>query len=96
MFEIRDVFDDNIDVFVELEYGIWYMNKENINFMPAAPPSIIVRSLAEENIRNAVENYAEENALWLKSIYLAGGDGSNFDIHQINQKLKEIQDHKDE
>ena len=51
--KIPDLFNDNIDVFVETEDGmhftmtictpmfyLHYMEKENLNFIPASPPDI--------------------------------------------------------
>jgi len=83
--EIIDIENDNIDICVMLEDSteytvvvatpknlIWYMNKENKGFIEASPPDIIVSSLTEENIWNAVKTYAEDDAYWLKLYFLAG------------------------
>ncbi len=99
--EIEDVENGNIDVFVQLEDGmtytlvistpknlLWYMDKENLNFIPASPPDIIVRSLTERNIRDALENYSKGNAFWLKLYYLAGIDPDSFGIDQIDNALQ--------
>ena len=59
--KIPDLFNDNIDVFVETEDGmhftmtictpmfyLHYMEKENLNFIPASPPDIIVKELTKK------------------------------------------------
>lgn len=99
--EIPDIENDNIDISIMLENNIeytlvvttpqnliWYMNKENKQFIEAAPPDIIVKSLTEENIYRAVETYAEGNAYWLKLYFLAGYWNDVFS----NKKLDNIID----
>ncbi|MNW56000.1 hypothetical protein D3C74_336980 [compost metagenome] len=101
--QIADIEDDNIDVFIELEDGtnisvavctpknlISYMTKENINFIPASPPDIIVKSLTEETIEQAIENYAQEDAFWLKLFFVAGVDKTVIDLDRIDLCLKEM------
>jgi predicted phosphodiesterase len=95
--ELNDVENDNIDVFVELEDGssctvvvstpknyYQYMEREGVDYYCGAP-DIIVKRLTEENIRNAINKYASDNAYWLKFYHVAG----NIDIDKINEILKE-------
>ncbi|WP_106766558.1 hypothetical protein [Paenibacillus faecalis] len=95
--------NDNIDVFVELEDGshitvvvstplnlLEQMNKDNINYTPAPQPEIIVRSLTEENITKAIEDYAREDAFWLKLLYAASVDKDAIDMDRIQSHLIEI------
>lgn len=83
--KVENIKDDNIDVFVELDDGFTYtlvvgtpknletlMEKENIEYLPAMPPMIIVKELTEENIRKALDTFLDNNAYWLKLYYLAG------------------------
>jgi hypothetical protein len=69
--KISDVLDDNIDVFVTLEDGVTYsvvvftphnfiscMDNNDWDFFGPFPPPIIVRSLTQENIENAILAYA--------------------------------------
>jgi|GEM_PF-503357 len=101
--KVSDVLDDNIDVFVTLEDGVTYsvvvftpknfiscMDNNGLDYLPPSPPPIIVRSLTQENIENAILAYAEDNAFWLKVIYLAGGGLSNFNIEEINKAVRNI------
>lgn len=103
--EIKDIENDNIDVSIELEDGIvytvvvstpknliWYMEKENKNYIEASPPDIIVRTLTEENIREAVESYAEGDGYWLKLYYLAGVKEGVFETKNLNKLVKYVQE----
>ncbi|WP_028592979.1 hypothetical protein [Paenibacillus assamensis] len=107
--ELEDIFNDDIDVFVKLEDGISYsvvvttplnimekMDAEEIEYIPASFPKIIVKSLTEENIYNAVETYAEENAFWLKLLYITGGGATSMDIEYIDKLLEEIEKSNEE
>ena len=82
--KIKDIRNDNIDVFVELEDGTeyvvvvstpqnfnWYMDKESIDFF-CGVPSIIVRELTKETIEEAIHAYASDEAYWLKYYHLSG------------------------
>lgn len=77
--KIADIDNHNVDVFIELEDGTHitvvvstpdnlrsYMDKENLNFIPATQPDIIVKSLTEDNIKQAIDNYAEGDTFWVK------------------------------
>jgi len=94
--KINDIENDNLDVFVELEDGFtyvvvvstpknfyWYMEKENKNHYCGAP-DIIVKKLTEEIITEAIEEYAKDDAYWLKCYYLPGV----IDIDTLNHFIK--------
>lgn len=100
---IEEIENDNIDVFVELEDGMsytlvistpknyyWYMDKEGLNYIPPSPPDIIVRSLTEENIRKAIEAFAENDAYWMKLYYLSGEKDGVFNVKNMDKMLEEI------
>jgi len=76
--KIKDITNDNIDVFVELENGhtytltistpqnyYWYMEKEGLDYIPASPPDIIVKELKEDIIEKALKNFCEDDAYFL-------------------------------
>lgn len=97
--KIQNIKDDNIDIFVELDDGFTYtlvactpknletlMKRENIEYLPAMPPMIIVQELTEENIRKALDTYLDNNAYWLKLYYLAG----ELDIELIENRLSRV------
>ncbi|MFY0521530.1 hypothetical protein ACOMCU_27510 [Lysinibacillus sp. UGB7] len=84
LLQVKNIKDDNIDIFVELDDGFTYtlvvctpknletlMERENIAYLPAMPPMIIVKEITKENIRKALDIYLDNNAYWLK-YYLAG------------------------
>ena len=82
---IKDIYDDNIDVFVDLENGRNYtvivgtyknilslLNQENSNFLPPGEPIIRVRKLTMEVIEEAIEAYAKHrDGYWLKLYHFA-------------------------
>ncbi|RTE10628.1 hypothetical protein [Paenibacillus whitsoniae] len=107
--KIVDIENDNIDIFVELEDGmtytlvvstpknqLWYMEKEGINYIPPRPPDIIVKSITEENIQNAVASFAAGNAYWLKVYYLSGTREAIFDIRGLDQMIETIKKENEE
>ena len=82
--EIKDVTNDNIDVGVENETGYTYivtvgtpqdlleeMKKEKTNFIGPYTPMIIVKSLTEEIIMEAIQAHAEGEGFWLKLQHFA-------------------------
>ena len=97
---IRDRYNDNLDVFVELEDGseycvivgtpkniLYLMDKDGMNFSEAGIPFIIVRKLTFNIIKEAIESYAEGNAKWLKLYHFAA------DIpNEVYHKLREEQE----
>ncbi|MNI28352.1 hypothetical protein D3C73_821260 [compost metagenome] len=100
---IVDIQNDNIDVFIELEDGtnitivvstplnlLQQMNNENVNFILAPQADIIVRSLMHENIQQAIEEYANGDAFWLKLLYVASVDRSAVVMNGINRSLEKI------
>ncbi|MBB6215036.1 hypothetical protein HNQ80_001125 [Anaerosolibacter carboniphilus] len=102
---VTDIENDNIDVCVELENGfsmtlvvttpknlLWYMNKENREYIEAGSVDIIVKSLTEDNIRMAIETYTENNAYWLKLYYVAGLGEGIFPIEQLDKIIQESLD----
>lgn len=107
--EINDVENDNVDVFVTLEDGMTYtvvaitpknlaeyMNKENLNFIPASSQNIIVNKLTEEIIREALENYVQDDALWLKLIFLSSDIKDYINQISLNEKLRAIKKSNEE
>ncbi|MEK3672079.1 MULTISPECIES: hypothetical protein [unclassified Paenibacillus] len=106
---IENIENDNIDVFVELEDDVtytmvvatpqnyyWYMDKEGLDYVPPSPPDIIVRSLTEDNIRKAIEAFAEDDAYWMKLYFLSGKRTGAFDMDRMNKMLAEIKGINDE
>ncbi len=100
--ELHDIHNDNVDVIVKTDDGMtytfvvttpsnyyWYMDKEGIDYIPASPPKIVVRSLTDENIRKAVASYIVDNGYWLKLYFLAGDRNGAFDIELMNAMIEE-------
>jgi hypothetical protein len=83
--DVEDIYNDNIDVFVDLENGRSYtvivgtyqnvlslLNQENSNFLPPGEPMIMVRKLTMEVIEEAIQAYAtHREAYWLKLYHFA-------------------------
>jgi hypothetical protein len=101
--EIEDVENGNVDVFVKLEDGMtytvvvntpknlaWYMNNENINFIPASSQNIIVKKLTEDIIKEALEDYVRDEALWLKLAFLSLDIKNLINQDFVNEKLAYI------
>lgn len=99
LLQVKNIKDDNIDIFVELDDGFTYtlvvctpknletlMKRENIEYLPAMPPMIIVQEITEENIRKALDTYLDNNAYWLKLYYLAG----EFDMEILENTLSRV------
>ena len=89
--DVKDIFDDNVDVAVKLDDGHEYivvvatqknlltlMNNEKSDFLSPGDPMIIVRKLTKEVIEDAIQVYAENNRYYLK-FYAA-----HFDIKTLN------------
>ena len=89
--DVKDIFDDNVDVAVKLDDGHEYvvvvatqqnlltlMNNEKSDFLSPGDPMIIVRKLTKEVVEDAIQVYAEDNGYYLK-FYAA-----NFDIKTLN------------
>ena len=104
--QVKDIYNDNIDVFIELDDGFcynmlvvtpqnlsWLMEKEGMNYLPAGVPYIVVKSLTKESIRSAIENYLEDDGYWLKLYQLAAERFGLFSIKEMDKmllKLKEV------
>lgn len=101
--KVKDIYNDNIDVFVELEDGEtytfvvttpsnlnWYMENNNQEFIEAGAHDIIVKSLTEENIYEAIKTYAQGDGYWMKLLYLSGLGKGVFDIHKLNELVKKM------
>ena len=100
---VKDIENGNIDVFVELEDGItytvvvstppnliWYMDKEEMDYITPSPPLVMVRTLTEDNIRKALESFAEKDAYWLKLYHLAGKRDGIFDVKEMDRVIGEM------
>ncbi|MFE3577293.1 hypothetical protein [Lysinibacillus sp. NPDC059133] len=108
--EVKNIKDDNIDIFVELDDGFTYtlivctpknletlMKRENIEYLPAMPPMIIVQEITEENIRKTLDTYLDNNAYWLKLYYLAGELDMEIlenTLSRVKSEIEEILDFK--
>lgn len=103
--KISDIFNDNIDVFVEMEDGKNYtltvctpeyyiskMKKEKLNFVPAGCPDIIVNKLTDDVIKEALENFCEYDGYWIKLYYLAGINENIFSIESMNKMLDKMEE----
>lgn len=76
--------NDNIDVFVMLEnqksYCItvatvdWISERVGDRYMPCGAPDLIVKELDCKLIEEAVSEYAEGNAYWLRVFSMSHGD----------------------
>ena len=89
--DVKDIFDDNVDVAVKLDDGHEYivvvatqknlltlMNNEKSDFLSPGDPMIIVRKLTKEVVEDAIQAYAEDDGYYLK-FYAA-----NLDIKTLN------------
>ena len=101
--KIPDLFNDNIDVFVETEDGmlftmtictpmfyLHYMEKENLNFVPASPPDIIVKELTQNNIKEALESFCEDEGYWMKLYFLSGASEGIFSKDKLDEMIQNI------
>lgn len=101
--KIPDLFNDNIDVFVETENGLHftmtictplfylnYMEKENLNFIPASPPDIIVKSLTQDIIKKALESFCDDDGYWMKLYFLSGIRDGAFSEKNLNEMLQKL------
>ena len=76
--------NDNIDIFVMLENGKkycvtvatvdWIQGYIGTGYMPSGAPDIIVRELRHQLIEEAVNEYAEGDAYWLRVFSMSYGD----------------------
>ena len=90
--ETPNIFDSNLDVFVELENGKSYtvvvgtldnvltlMDNAKSDFLELGDPIIIVRKMTKETIEDAIQSYAEDKAYYLK-FYAASLDVKTLDV----------------
>lgn len=106
---IRNIENDNIDVFIELDDGFhynmlvvtpqnlsWLMEKDGVGYIPAGVPFIVVKSLTEENIRDVVENYLKNDGYWLKLYQLAGERFGLFSTKEMDKMLLKLKEENEE
>ena len=90
--DVKDIFDDNMDVSVNLENGKNYvvvvgtpknllrlMENEKSDFLSPGDPIIIVKKMTKEVVEEAIRAYAEDSAYFLK-FYSAELDTKTLDI----------------
>ena len=90
--DVKDIFDDNMDVSVKLENGRNYvlvvgtpknllrlMENEKSDFLSPGDPIVIVKKMTKEVIEQAIRAYAEDDAYCLK-FYSAELDTKTLDI----------------
>lgn len=107
--KIKNLEDDSIDVFVELDDKNLYvlvvttpsnyysrMEKSKINFIKPGPPDIIVRSLKKEIIEEAIYAFLQDDAYWLKLYFLCGEKRAAFGSKFMDALLDEIKIENDE
>ena len=88
-YDLKDIENDNIDVFVETDDGYMYtlslatptyikfrMDEEKLDYYGPGYPFIFVRKLTPEIIEQAVKAFAEDGGYWLKVYHFAGWDGA--------------------
>jgi hypothetical protein len=77
--DIDDIFDDNMDVSVNLENGLNYvvvvgtpknllrlMENEKSNFLSPGDPIVVVKKMTKEVVEEAIQAYADDDAHYLK------------------------------
>ncbi len=108
--EVKDIYNDNMDIFVELDDGMtyiftvatpqnyyWYMDKEGIDYMDPGIPYVIVRSLTEENIRKVIETYLNEcDGYWFKFYAMAGINEYAFSSESLDKMIEKIRQERKE
>ena len=90
--DVEDIFDDNIDVSVNLENGRNYvlvvgtpknllrlMENEKSDFLSPGDPIVIVKKITKEVIEEIIQAYAEDDAYCLK-FYSAELDTKTLDV----------------
>lgn len=75
---------DNIDVFIKLENGNrycvtvatieWVRNCVGMKYLPSGAPNIVVKELKKQIIEEAINEYAEDDAYWLRVFSMSYGD----------------------
>ncbi len=77
--KINNIYNDKIDIFVDIgdgknyalkvctpQFYYSYMEKENLDFIPASPPNIIVEVLKYDVIERAIQACCDYDAYYLK------------------------------
>ena len=90
--DIDDIFDDNMDVSVNLENGLNYvvvvgtpknllrlMENEKSNFLSPGDPIVVVKKMTKEVVEEAIQAYADDDAHYLK-FYAAELDIKTLDV----------------
>lgn len=98
--DIETIYDDNIDVGIELEDRSEYtvtiatpknfltsMNKDKMDFLEPGCPFIIVRKLTMEVIEKAIHAHLQDDAYWLKLHHFSASISSD-----MFNKLQKDQD----
>lgn len=99
--KIQDIYNDNIDVFVETEEGMHftmtvctplfylsYMEKEGLSYIPASPPDVIVKELTHDNILKALESFCEDDGYWMKVYFLSGTNEGAFSKEKLDEMME--------
>ncbi|WP_431087178.1 hypothetical protein [Paenibacillus sp. 8b26] len=55
-----------------------------------------MKSLTAENIEQAIRNYAQKDAFWLKLLFAASVDQTIIDLDKIDLRLEEIKKESEE
>ena len=92
--EVRDEYNDSIDVGVEFEDGSSYtivvrtpndlmeeMLQEKTNFLQPSTPMVVVKKLTKDIVTEAIKTYAEGQGYWLKLCQF----GDELDIAILNK-----------
>ncbi len=90
--DIKDIFDYNLDLAVELDNGHDYivvvatpknlltlMDNEKSDFLSPGDPMIIVRKMTQEVVEAAIKDYAKDDGYYFK-LYAANLDNKTLDI----------------
>lgn len=97
---IDDIYDANLDVFVELKDGSEYtvivgtpknlltlMNRDGMDFLEPGCLFLIVKELTIEVIEKAIHAHTQDNAYWLKLHHFSGSI--------TNDMFKKLQEDED-
>lgn len=76
--------NDNIDIFVKLQSGNnycitvatidWISDHVGERHLPSGSPDLIVKELQNQLIEDAVKQYSEDDAYWLRVFSMSYGD----------------------
>lgn len=79
-----NITNDNIDIFVKLENGNkycitvatidWISDRVGTRYLPSGSPDLIVKELQNQLIEEAVKEYSEDDAYWLRVFSMSYGD----------------------